>query len=64
MTGIIGKIKAFFNEVKIEGKKVNYPQREELIGSTWVVIVTVFAMSFYLGGVDFILAKIVNLMIR
>ncbi|KAF0183138.1 MAG: preprotein translocase subunit SecE [Nitrospirae bacterium] len=61
---MIARIKAFFNEVKIEGKKVNYPQRAELIGSTWVVIVTVFAMSFYLGGVDFILAKIVNLMIR
>ncbi len=61
---MIQKIKTFFHEVKIEGKKVNYPQREELIGSTWVVIITVFAMSFYLGGVDLVLAKLVNFMIR
>jgi preprotein translocase subunit SecE len=57
---MIKKIKDFLKEVKIEAKKVNYPAREELIGSTWVVIVTVFVISLFLGSVDFGLGKFVN----
>jgi len=57
---MIQKIKNFFKEVKIEAKKVNYPGKEELIGSTWVVLVTVFVLSFFLGGIDFGLGKFVN----
>ncbi|HMK44656.1 MAG TPA: preprotein translocase subunit SecE [Dissulfurispiraceae bacterium] len=61
---MIEKIKAFFREVNIEGKKVNYPSRDELVGSTWVVVITVIVMSTYLGAIDLLLAKIVNFMIR
>jgi preprotein translocase subunit SecE len=57
---MIQKIRNFFKEVKVEAKKVNYPGREELIGSTWVVIVTVFVISLFLGSVDFGLGKFVN----
>jgi preprotein translocase subunit SecE len=57
---MIQKIRNFLKEVKIEAKKVNYPAREELIGSTWVVIVTVFVISLFLGSVDFGLGKFVN----
>ena len=57
---MIKKIRDFFKEVKVEAKKVNYPAREELIGSTWVVIVTVFVISLFLGSVDFGLGKFVN----
>ncbi len=61
---MIEKIKQFFNEVKIETKKVVYPNREELIGSTWVVIITVMVISIFLGVVDLALAKIVGLALR
>ncbi|MBI5076486.1 MAG: preprotein translocase subunit SecE [Nitrospirae bacterium] len=61
---MIEKIKQFFNEVKIETKKVVYPNREELIGSTWVVIITVMVISVFLGVVDLALAKIVGLALR
>lgn len=61
---MIEKIKQFFNEVKIETKKVVYPNREELIGSTWVVIITVMVISVFLGIVDLALAKIVGLALR
>lgn len=57
---MIERIKNFFQEVKIEAKKVNYPKKEEVIASTWVVIITVFIISFFLGLVDFILSKIVT----
>lgn len=58
------KIKEFFREVKIEIKKVVYPNRDELIGSTWVVIITVILVSIFLGGVDLGLSKIVSRLLR
>ena len=62
-TVMIQKIKNFFREVKVEAKKVNYPSREELIGSTWVVIVTVMVVSLFLGAIDFTLGRLVNYII-
>jgi len=58
---MIEKIKQFFREVKAETKKVVYPNREELIGSTWVVIITVMVISVFLGIVDLALTKLVGL---
>lgn len=59
-----GKIKEFFKEVKVEMKKVSYPTREELIGSTWVVIITVVVISLFLGIVDIGLVKIIGSLLR
>ena len=58
---MINKIKEFFREVKVEIKKVVYPSREELIGSTWVVIVTAIVISLFLGIVDLGLSKLVKI---
>lgn len=58
------KIKEFFREVKIEIKKVVYPNRDELIGSTWVVIIMVMLVSIFLGAVDLGLSKIVSRLLR
>ncbi len=58
------KIKEFLKEVKIEIKKVVFPTKEELIGSTWVVIITVLAISIFLGIVDLGLSKLVGLALR
>ncbi len=57
---MIEKIKTFFKEVKIETKKVVFPNKDELIGSTWVVILSVLIISFFLGIVDFGLSKAVE----
>jgi preprotein translocase subunit SecE len=61
---MIERIKQFFKEVKAETKKVVYPSRDELIGSTWVVIIAVVVMSLFLGVVDLGLAKLVGLALR
>jgi len=61
---MIEKIKQFFKEVKVEAAKVVYPSREELIGSTWVVIITVFIVSMFLGIVDLGLTRLVELALR
>lgn len=61
---MIEKIKQFFREVKIEAFKVAYPSREELIGSTWVVIITVLVMSVFLGMIDMSLSRLVEIALR
>jgi preprotein translocase subunit SecE len=61
---MIKKIKEFFREVKLETKKVVFPSKDELIGSTWVVIITVIVISLFLGVVDLGLSKLVGIAIR
>ena len=61
---MIQKIKEFFSEVKIEFKKVVFPGKDELIGSTWVVIITVLLISMYLGIVDLGLSELVKSLLR
>ncbi len=61
---MIEKTKEFFREVKIEMKKVVYPSREELVGSTWVVIFTAVVISVFLGIVDLGLSKLVKIALR
>jgi preprotein translocase subunit SecE len=58
------RVTEFFKEVKVEIKKVIYPTREELVGSTWVVIITVLVISLFLGIVDLGLSKIVKVALR
>jgi preprotein translocase subunit SecE len=55
---MLQKIKLFIREVRVEVVKVVYPTKEELIGSTWVVIITIFLISAFLGFVDLGLTKL------
>lgn len=54
----------FLKEVRQEVKKVTWPQRKEVIGSTVVVIVAVFVVSFFLGLIDVTLQKLLSYIIR
>jgi preprotein translocase subunit SecE len=55
------KINEFFQEVKQELKKVVFPTKKEVIGSTWVVIITVLICAIFLGVVDMGLSKFITL---
>lgn len=55
------KIIEFFSEVKLELKKVVFPTKKEVIGSTWVVIISVLISALFLGVVDMGLAKFITL---
>ena len=54
----------FLKEVRTELKKVNWPPKNEVIGSTIVVIVSVFILSFFLGIVDVSLQKLVTYVLK
>jgi preprotein translocase subunit SecE len=51
----LGQVKTFFNDVKLELKKVSWPGRKEVYGTTIVVIGAVFFFGVYLGLVDLVL---------
>ena len=44
--------KQFYADVRSEMKKVSWPSRQEVVGTTIVVIVAVFFFGLYLGAVD------------
>jgi preprotein translocase subunit SecE len=59
---MLKKLVQFLKEVKIELKKVTWPNRQEVIGTTIVVIVAVFIFGIFLflvdQGLNFIITKI------
>lgn len=55
-----GRLASFYVDVKSELKKVTWPSRKEVYGTTIVVIVTVFFFGFYLFFVDIVLQILVQ----
>lgn len=47
----------FYGDVRGEVKKVSWPSRDEVVGTTVVVIIAVFFFGAYLGLVDFVLRR-------
>ena len=50
------RARAFVSEVITELKKVTWPPRKEVYGTTIVVIIAVFFFGFYLYGLDLIMS--------
>ncbi len=61
---MFGKIRNFFREVKTELKKVVFPSKDDVIGSTKVVIVLVLIIAVFLGTIDLILSKVIGMVVR
>ena len=61
---MIAKIKNFFLEVKAEMNKVTWPSREELVGSTGVVLMTMAILSVFIGFTDFIVSIVMTRFLR
>ena len=61
---IFVNIESFFGEVKTEMKKVSWPTKKETIKNTIAVIGISFVVAVFLGGLDFVFAKILNIFIR
>ena len=55
------KFVGFFNDVKLEMGKVSWSTKNELIGSTIVVIVSLAILSIFIGICDVLLSSAVNI---
>jgi preprotein translocase subunit SecE len=58
------KTREFFHDVVVEFKKVSWPSRREVMGSTTVVIVMVLVLAVFLAAVDNALSWLVGLILR
>lgn len=54
------RMKSFFMDVRLEMKKVSWPTRKEIVGTTVVVLFAIFFFGFYLGLLDFSFARLVQ----
>ena len=51
------KFVTFLGEVRTEMRKVSFPTRDEVVGTTIVVIVTSVIFAVYLGLTDFLISR-------
>jgi len=52
--------KGYVNDLKLEMRRVTWPNRKQVEGTTAVVIISVFAFAGYFAIVDSILVKVVK----
>ncbi len=65
--GVVGwwtRLRTFLSEVRQELKRVTWPSRREVYGTTFVVIVTSIFFGVYLFGLDAIFSTAVTWLFR
>lgn len=55
---------AFLIEVRRELKKVTWPTRQEITQMTTLVVVVSLAVGIYIGIIDVVLAKAIELIVK
>lgn len=60
---IFSKLATFLKEVHLEIKKVNWPTRQEALKYTLIVIAVSTGVALFLGGLDFIFSRLLNIFI-
>jgi len=58
------KVKAFYNDVRMEMKKVTTPSLKEVQATTIVVVITVFIFGVYFWLVDFLIGRGIDFLFR
>lgn len=61
---MINKLKNFVVDVRAEMAKVTWPTREELMGSTGVVLMTMFILSAFIGVSDLFFSNLLSVILR
>ena len=64
MKSLPERIKAFYNDVRTEMRKVTAPSRKEVQSTTTVVLVAIFLFGLYLFIIDNVIGRGVDLLFR
>jgi len=64
MTKFFQKSMQFLREVRAEMEKVSWPGRDEVRAATIVIIVLVLILAAFIGGVDFVVSRVLGLFFR
>ncbi|EKD62308.1 MAG: hypothetical protein ACD_52C00236G0001 [uncultured bacterium] len=54
---------SFFSEVKSEVAKVTWPSKNEVTKLTMIVVTVSLLVGIYLGGLDFLFTKLLELVV-
>ena len=61
---MIRKTIAFVREVRLELGKVSWSSRSELIGSTWVVLISTALLGLVIGLLDLLFTTVLHVLLR
>ena len=61
---LFNMLRAFLGEVKAELKKCTWPARQELVGSTMVVVISVLILGVFVGLSDTVLMGLLRAVLR
>ena len=61
---MLAKVRNFFTEVRAEMGKVTWSTREELAGSTAVVLMAMLILSSFIGLSDFVFSNVLSKVLR
>lgn len=60
----MSKIVQFFKDSYAELRKVVWPSRDDVVASTKIVIVSTVIVAFFLGLLDFLLVRGIDILFR
>lgn len=63
MNAVFAKVVQFLKEALAELRKVSWLSRKEVIASTIVVIILVMIIALFVGVIDFVLARILGVVL-
>lgn len=61
---LVGALRTFLGEVRVELRKCTWPTREELVGSTLVVVISVVILGLFVGLSDTVLMGLLRAFLR
>jgi len=59
----VEKVLGYLSEVRAELSKVTWPKRQEVIRLTLVVFAISLIVAFYMGGLDYIFTKLLEIVV-
>ena len=62
--GKVQQVGQFYRDVKAEMKKVSWPTRQEVYGTTTVVLIAVFFFGFFLWGSDILISLVFEQIVK
>jgi len=60
----VNKVINYLKEVKLELSKVTWPKKDQVIKLTLIVFVISGIVAIYVGGLDFVFTKLLELIVK
>ena len=61
---LVARTKTFFGEVRDEMRKVTWPDKPQLVQSTWVILIFVLVVSFIIFVMDWSVRGIIDIVVN